>query len=109
FVFFSGRIRHTWFARDWSSDVCASDLGCGWLARAWLVFAASLAAAYNAGFPAVNRRQAMARSKSSNRWLEEHVNDPFVKQAQQRSEERRGGKACWRAGATTHQTPKICG
>src|SRR5690554_2284363 len=25
----------------------------------------------------------MARSKSSNRWLEEHVNDPFVKQAQQ--------------------------
>lgn len=24
----------------------------------------------------------MARSKSSNRWLEEHVNDPFVKQAQ---------------------------
>lgn len=24
----------------------------------------------------------MARSKSSNRWLDEHVNDPFVKQAQ---------------------------
>lgn len=24
----------------------------------------------------------MARSKSSNRWLEEHVNDPYVKQAQ---------------------------
>jgi 23S rRNA (uridine2552-2'-O)-methyltransferase len=24
----------------------------------------------------------MARSKSSNRWLEEHVNDPFVKKAQ---------------------------
>ena len=24
----------------------------------------------------------MARSKSSNRWLQEHVNDPFVKQAQ---------------------------
>ena len=24
----------------------------------------------------------MARSKSSSRWLEEHVNDPFVKQAQ---------------------------
>jgi 23S rRNA (uridine2552-2'-O)-methyltransferase len=24
----------------------------------------------------------MARSKSSNRWLEEHVNDPFVKRAQ---------------------------
>lgn len=24
----------------------------------------------------------MARSKSSSRWLEEHVNDPYVKQAQ---------------------------
>src|SRR5690349_197777 len=24
----------------------------------------------------------MARSKSSNRWMEEHVNDPYVKQAQ---------------------------
>src|SRR5690349_25139892 len=24
----------------------------------------------------------MARSKSSHRWLQEHVNDPFVKQAQ---------------------------
>ena len=24
----------------------------------------------------------MARSKSSNRWLDEHVNDPWVKQAQ---------------------------
>ena len=24
----------------------------------------------------------MARSKSSNRWLEEHVNDPYVKKAQ---------------------------
>src|SRR5690606_29102899 len=25
--FFSGRRRHTRFSRDWSSDVCASDLG----------------------------------------------------------------------------------
>ena len=24
----------------------------------------------------------MARSKSSNRWLDEHVNDPYVKKAQ---------------------------
>ena len=24
----------------------------------------------------------MARSKSSNRWLEEHINDPYVKKAQ---------------------------
>src|SRR5690606_40287730 len=25
--FFSGRRRHTSFSRDWSSDVCSSDLG----------------------------------------------------------------------------------
>src|SRR5690606_39527715 len=25
-VFFSGRRRHTMFSRDWSSDVCSSDL-----------------------------------------------------------------------------------
>src|SRR5690606_6039649 len=26
--FFSSRRRHTRFSRDWSSDVCSSDLGC---------------------------------------------------------------------------------
>src|SRR5690606_40213491 len=26
FFFFSSRIRHTIFSRDWSSDVCSSDL-----------------------------------------------------------------------------------
>src|SRR5690606_39662188 len=29
--FFSSRIRHTRFSRDWSSDVCSSDLDCGLL------------------------------------------------------------------------------
>src|SRR5690606_23322199 len=28
FFFFSSRRRHTRFSRDWSSDVCSSDLGC---------------------------------------------------------------------------------
>src|SRR5690606_40937864 len=27
--FFSSRRRHTRFSRDWSSDVCSSDLSCG--------------------------------------------------------------------------------
>src|SRR5690606_39913284 len=27
YVFFSSRSRHTRFSRDWSSDVCSSDLG----------------------------------------------------------------------------------
>src|SRR5690606_39842712 len=29
FFFFSSRRRHTRFSRDWSSDVCSSDLGFG--------------------------------------------------------------------------------
>src|SRR5207245_8324467 len=29
FFFFSSRRRHTRCYRDWSSDVCSSDLGCG--------------------------------------------------------------------------------
>src|SRR5436309_7758879 len=27
-IFFSSRRRHTSFSRDWSSDVCSSDLNC---------------------------------------------------------------------------------
>src|SRR5690606_40629087 len=30
--FFSSRRRHTRFSRDWSSDVCSSDLGHPWVA-----------------------------------------------------------------------------
>src|SRR6266496_4514482 len=39
FFFFSSRRRHTRSLRDWSSDVCSSDLG---LAQAMVVFAAVL-------------------------------------------------------------------
>src|SRR5690606_13791274 len=50
YFFFSSRRRHTRFSRDWSSDVCSSDLGLVRLARPkqWaknvLVFAAPAAA-----------------------------------------------------------------
>src|SRR3712207_7552248 len=36
FFFFSSRRRHTRYWRDWSSDVCSSDLAFG-LACTWLV------------------------------------------------------------------------
>src|SRR5690606_40759224 len=35
FVFFSSRRRHTRFSRDWSSDVCSSDLEQGLLGMAF--------------------------------------------------------------------------
>src|SRR2546429_5402103 len=33
FFFFSSRRRHTRCSRDWSSDVCSSDLAKGWMAE----------------------------------------------------------------------------
>src|SRR6266511_2957938 len=44
FFFFSSRRRHTRFSRDWSSDVCSSDLGIlvlgvlwwSWVGYSWL-------------------------------------------------------------------------
>src|SRR3989440_5523905 len=39
FFFFSSRRRHTRSDRDWSSDVCSSDLiprGVQWFARMWI-------------------------------------------------------------------------
>src|SRR2546429_4782150 len=38
FFFFSSRRRHTRCSRDWSSDVCSSDLGIENAFRAWLGF-----------------------------------------------------------------------
>src|SRR6266511_5383962 len=35
--FFSSRRRHTRFSRDWSSDVCSSDLATGWPATRMLL------------------------------------------------------------------------
>src|SRR5690606_41204937 len=45
-LFFSSRRRHTRFSRDWSSDVCSSDLVTEWLnpveGRAWRAVVAVL-------------------------------------------------------------------
>src|SRR5690606_35798354 len=37
FFFFSSRRRHTRFSRDWSSDVCSSDLSAGDVIGEWLI------------------------------------------------------------------------
>src|SRR6266496_5736909 len=66
FFFFSSRRRHTRSLRDWSSDVCSSDLSCRWKTPA--------AGCRGSGNP----RSRTARSSRSTR----------------RSEERRVGKEC---------------
>src|SRR5690606_39699534 len=38
FFFFSSRRRHTRFSRDWSSDVCSSDLEVTDVRASWFIF-----------------------------------------------------------------------
>src|SRR5690606_40037611 len=44
FFFFSSRRRHTRFSRDWSSDVCSSDLLVTWFSWRWAFGIPALAA-----------------------------------------------------------------
>src|SRR5260370_26930763 len=70
--FFSSRRRHTRFKCDWSSDVCSSDLTCGWHQRAKLVIP--------------ERVEGVAADRQP------HVPPRLPRQT--RSEERRVGKEC---------------
>src|SRR5690606_40116348 len=82
--FFSRRRRHTRFSRDWSSDVCSSDLRHQILAgkrqagRAMLFLQGEL--------PAFRRLRLVGRTE------QEEVRNGA------RSEERRVGKECWWRG-----------
>src|SRR5690606_40616202 len=68
FFFFSSRRRHTRFSRDWSSDVCSSDLP-----------------AVHGGNRADDRPPARRGERGGGR---------HARQSQPRSEERRVGKEC---------------
>src|SRR5690606_1895637 len=56
FFFFSSRRRHTRFSRDWSSDVCSSDLPIG-LLMAILLFGGSIASGLSLTGRVGRRRQ----------------------------------------------------
>src|SRR5439155_11225664 len=70
FFFFSSRRRHTRWPRDWSSDVCSSDL---------------VTAEYNHSVPAVLKNSPP---------LQSIVRHPTGRDYHLRSEERRVGKEC---------------
>src|SRR5690606_39644617 len=91
FFFFSSRRRHTRFSRDWSSDVCSSDLMLfGLLAGAWPAFVQSRVFPLDAlrGGAAVPMRGGAAGK--------------VLVTLQFRSEERRVGKECRSRWAPTH-------
>src|SRR5207302_7414565 len=78
FFFFSSRRRHTRFSRDWSSDVCSSDLLVAWIALVALAWPSLGALPW-----LVQPTQAHAAGHSHEHGSQAH-----------RSEERRVGKEC---------------
>src|SRR5690606_40798166 len=96
FFFFSSRRRHTRFSRDWSSDVCSSDLdfSCGSAATATLL-------TYQYGHPVTELevfRQMYAQGDQARIRKEGFSLLDMRRYLQsQRSEERRVGKE-WRSG-----------
>src|SRR3712207_7646180 len=87
FFFFSSRRRHTRYWRDWSSDVCSSDL----------LIAAALALASLASFSPAAAQKKGAVPKRPKLQFTTDTNDAIAYYRlgeQMRSEERRVGKEC---------------
>src|SRR5256884_1512868 len=88
FFFFSSRRRHTRCSRDWSSDVCSSDLGCVFLEA--ITFSRERGSWRESTCNAKARRRSLIRfDKSARFWQPTNCYE-----GKQRSEERRVGKEC---------------
>src|SRR3712207_7499347 len=88
FFFFSSRRRHTRYWRDWSSDVCSSDLNA--VAKAWLTTvtdAASLTTAQASLATTITAAAEAGRNASGSTFT-------LTTGLDTRSEERRVGKEC---------------
>src|SRR5690606_41191919 len=93
FFFFSSRRRHTIFSRDWSSDVCSSDLIGDAEITAGLLLTKYAAAGHRASVIHMT-----AGEKGNPRM--DHL--AYRKQRIERSEERRVGKECRSRWAREH-------
>src|SRR5205809_2616262 len=87
FFFFSSRRRHTRCSRDWSSDVCSSDL------IFYLQFVAGADAIAQA-FGALERHQIAAVDRVAIEDARVELGDDSLDAGGIRSEERRVGKEC---------------
>src|SRR5207302_7639665 len=67
FFFFSSRRRHTRFSRDWSSDVCSSDLADAWGDRRRITTAAARREQDRPARPRARRGASTAASRSEER------------------------------------------
>src|SRR5690349_24563559 len=89
--FFSSRRRHTRSLRDWSSDVCSSDLGSPMCQAQTTDFERELQAGKTASGQS-NYADAVKHFNKANELKQEKCSECYV-----RSEERRVGKE-WRCG-----------
>src|SRR5690606_39647364 len=96
--FFSSRRRHTRFSRDWSSDVCSSDLKTQVEVRYRNRYGRErrYTTAFEGAIPFVKRRHSEAESDSSRERFEGYMREVPCPSCE-RSEERRVGKE-WRSG-----------
>src|SRR5690606_40880882 len=102
FFFFSSRRRHTRFSRDWSSDVCSSDLGAPLEDRETDILIEI--------FPKVKpflRPEGVAAIESQGAFVKGEDGEwetPLVHGSECRSEERRVGKESRRGGEGAGRT-----
>src|SRR5690606_40581676 len=99
--FFSSRRRHTRFSRDWSSDVCSSDLAAD-TEYDWPYYG-QLMGAWFASHPAI--QQATVRNEDRAHAATAHLGTSWTR-TDERSEERRVGKEC-RSGRSREHREKI--
>src|SRR5439155_9647157 len=99
--FFSSRRRHTRWPRDWSSDVCSSDLS-----AFYCLYVSPLKALAND----INRNLEEPLRELTELSRKEGKPEPLVRvgvRSGDRSEERRVGKE-WRCGWAAYQLKKKC-
>src|SRR5690606_39482147 len=97
FFFFSSRRRHTRFSRDWSSDVCSSDLKAGKRVGRWKFYHDPTRALVEEGEYVDGLRQGMWTEYFTNghRFREvEYKDDQRVGRSEERRVEKEVGSEC---------------
>src|SRR5690606_40495681 len=102
--FFSSRRRHTRFSRDWSSDVCSSDLYCDSGMIPWLIVLQVMCETGKSLSQLVGERMRLfpASGEINRRVPDGPGTIAAIRAKYERSEERRVGKE-WRVRASTEE------
>src|SRR5690606_41014861 len=105
YFFFSSRRRHTRFSRDWSSDVCSSDLCVDMAQQFAAVDAAKLWIGIGKMLTDVAQRARPQQGIAER--MQQHIAIGMGDHTMIRSEERRVGKECRSPRPAKHEKKKI--